>query len=175
MPSLLLSYSCTLQVCPKSKLVGRALDTNLNRTRRSSLIPPGKARIVIYTPGSSSSTHSLSWSLALLTDTESSPDLSISSGPLNHSIGVHGGGGGGGGQYSSGLSDARENLMKRSPSLHHLVCGKCGVAFPCPVVVSPGCPPWSSMGRSKCHRTMYQSSHKENMSVAIGTERKNVA
>ena len=58
----------------------RALDTNLNRTRRSSLIPPGKARIVIYTPGSSSSTHSLSWSLALLMDTESSPDLSTSSG-----------------------------------------------------------------------------------------------
>ena len=58
----------------------RALDTNLNRTRRSSLIPPGKARTVIYTPGSSSSTHSLSWSLALLMDTERSPDLSTSSG-----------------------------------------------------------------------------------------------
>jgi len=43
-------------------------------------MPPGKARMVIYTPGSSSSTHSLSWSLALLMETESSPDLSTSSG-----------------------------------------------------------------------------------------------
>lgn len=41
---------------------------------------PGKARIVIYTPGSSSSTHSLSSSLALLTEAESSPDPSTSSG-----------------------------------------------------------------------------------------------
>ena len=41
-------------------------------------MPPSNARIVIYTPGSSSSTHSLSWSLALLTETESSPDRSAS-------------------------------------------------------------------------------------------------
>lgn len=36
--------------------------------------------MVMYTPGSSSSTHSLSWSLALLTETESSRDRSTSSG-----------------------------------------------------------------------------------------------
>lgn len=49
----------------------------LKRMRLSSLEPPGKARIVMYTPGSSSSIHSVSKSLALLTERSSdwSPSL----------------------------------------------------------------------------------------------------
>lgn len=35
-------------------------------------MPPGKARMVMYTPGSSSSTHSLSSSLPLLTEADRS-------------------------------------------------------------------------------------------------------
>jgi hypothetical protein len=48
----------------------------LNLTLLISLLPPGKDLIVMYTPGSSSSTHSLSGSLALLID--KSPERSAS-------------------------------------------------------------------------------------------------
>lgn len=43
--------------------------TYLKRTRLSSRPPPGNALIVMYTPGSSCSTHSVSISLALLIET----------------------------------------------------------------------------------------------------------
>lgn len=42
------------------------INTDLNLTRLSSLFPSGRALMVIYTPGSSCSTHSVSRSLALL-------------------------------------------------------------------------------------------------------------
>lgn len=52
-----------------------ASELNLNLTRLSSLFPSGKALMVMYTPASSCSTHSLSRSLALLMD--SSPDREV--------------------------------------------------------------------------------------------------